>query len=177
MISPRHPFYVLAGPPGAGKTTLLEQLSGHLTTVPEYARRILAEERRTGGTATGDQDHTLFVERMLDLALSDYRAATGLTLFDRGLPDLLAFCAHYGIADGLVRAAVDAHRYQAKVFFLPSWNEIYTTDEERVLDFDGARAFGALIRTAYEQSGYDLIDVPKVSPAARATFVLKQIDT
>lgn len=175
MISPRQTFYVLAGPPGAGKTTLLEHLSGRLNTVPEYARRVLAEERRTGGTATGDQDYRLFVERMLALAKSDYLAADGLTLFDRGLPGLLAFCAHYQIADDHVRAAVATHRYQTKVFFLPAWQAIYTTDDERILDFDGARAFGALIRAAYEQSGYTLIQVPKTSPAARAAFILEQI--
>ncbi|NQY96486.1 MAG: AAA family ATPase [Henriciella sp.] len=170
-----NPFYVLAGPPGAGKTTLLEQISDEIETVPEYARRVLAHERRTGGRATGDQDQALFVARMLDLALSDYQSAVGPTLFDRGLPDLLAFCAHYGLPDNRVHAAVQAHRYRQAVFFLPAWKEIYSTDDERLLDFAGAEAFGELIRTAYEQSGYDLIEVPKASPHERAAFVLERI--
>lgn len=170
-----NPFYVLAGPPGAGKTTLLEQISDEIETVPEYARRVLAQERRTGGRATGDQDQALFVARMLDLALSDYQGAAGPTLFDRGLPDLLAFCAHYGLPDDPARAAVQAHRYQQTVFFLPAWEEIYTTDDERLLDLAGAEAFGELIRAAYERSGYDLIEVPKAAPRDRAAFVLDRI--
>lgn len=168
-------FYVLAGPPGAGKTTLLDQVAGEIAVVPEYARRVLAHERRTGGRATGDQDQELFVQRMLELALDDYHGAEGPTLFDRGLPDLLAFCAHYRLPDDPVRAAVAAQRYNPVVFFLPPWAEIYTTDDERILDFEGAAAFGALIRTAYEQSGYDLIDVPKASVEDRAAFILERL--
>ncbi|MCR9079516.1 MAG: ATP-binding protein [Hyphomonadaceae bacterium] len=175
MTLPQSRFYILAGPPGAGKTTLLHSLSGRLNTVPEYARRVLAHERKTGGRATGDQDPALFVERMLDMAISDFEAADGLTLFDRGLPDLLAFCAHYRIPDDAVRDAVATRRYQTDVFFLPAWEDIYTTDDERILDFAGARAFGALIRTAYQQSGYNLIQVPTASPQARAAFVSDRI--
>nr|WP_070960516.1 AAA family ATPase [Hyphomonas sp. Mor2] len=168
-------FYILAGPPGAGKTTLLSQVSSQIATVPEYARRVLAHERQTGGRATGDQDQALFVERMLELALNDYRRAEGVTLFDRGLPDLLAFCAHYGLPDDHVRDAVSAHRYHPTVFFLPPWEDIYATDDERLLDFVGAAAFGNLIQSAYEQSGYDLIDVPKTPPHERAKFILERM--
>ena len=169
------PFFVLAGPPGAGKTTLLDALSKYVTVVPEYARRVLAEERASGGRATGDQDAALFVERMLAMAISDHDQASGLTLFDRGLPDLLAFCAHYGFDDASVRAQVAQRRYAQNVFFLPAWKEIYETDDERLLDFDGAREFGDLIREAYLSSDYELIDLPKASVAARAQIILDQI--
>lgn len=175
MTLPQTELYILAGPPGAGKTTLLKQLSSTVPIVPEYARRVLAHERKTGGLATGDQDSALFVERMLETAIADYDAASGLTIFDRGLPDLLAFCAHYGISDAEVREAVRIRRYAINVFFLPAWREIYHTDTERLLDFQGAVAFGDLIRTAYEQSGYRLIDVPKASVSDRVTFVQERI--
>lgn len=168
-------FYVLAGPPGAGKTTLLDQVAGEISTVPEYARRVLAHERRTGGRATGEQDQVLFVQRMLEVALDDYQRAHGLTLFDRGVPDLLAFCAHYGLASETVRTAIETHRYNPTVFFLPAWQEIYATDDERLLDFAGAEAFGGLIRNGYLQSGYSLIDVPKTSAKNRAAFILERI--
>ncbi len=176
MTLPQPRFHILAGPPGAGKTTLLKQLSGSIAVVPEYARRVLAHERKTGGRATGDQDPALFVERMLETAIADFDTATGLTVFDRGLPDLLAFCAHYGISDKHVREAGATRRYEATVFFLPAWEEIYRTDDERILDFSGAHAFGALIRSAYEDSGYRPVDVPKMSVSDRAAFVLDRIE-
>ena len=71
MTLPQTDFYILAGPPGAGKTTLLQQLSTTVSVMPEYARRVLAFERKTGGRATGDQNPALFVQRMLETAIAD----------------------------------------------------------------------------------------------------------
>ncbi|MEO1662390.1 MAG: AAA family ATPase [Pseudomonadota bacterium] len=173
-ISP--PFYILTGPPGAGKTALLRALSQRAATVPEAARRVLANERATGGTATGDQDPAAFISRMRETRIRDYSQASGLTLFDRGLPDLLAFCRFYGVSDGVVRAAITGHPYRPKVFFLPAWQAIYQQDAERRLDFAGAQAFGALTRDGYIQSGYQLVDVPVGPVAARAAFVQARLE-
>lgn len=171
------PFHILTGSPGSGKTTLIEALARQINTVPEIARRVLTEQRAIKGTATGDQDPDAYVQYMLDMAVADYTAANGRTLFDRGIPDLLAYCAHYRLSDQKVCAAVQNHRYHSKVFVLPDWPEIYETDAERTLDFDGASAFGALTRAAYRQSGYTLVDVPKASVATRCTFILTNLET
>jgi len=98
----------------------MRQFSKEITTVPEYARRVLAQERQSGGTATGEQDPSAFIARMLELAKTDYRGARDLTLFDRGLPDLLAFCDHYALRRKDVRQAVRSHRYHPLVFYLPA---------------------------------------------------------
>lgn len=166
------PFFILTGPPGSGKTTLIESLEQHVKVVPEAARRVLTIERASGGTATGEQDAAAFVARMLDMSTADYAAATGPTVFDRGLPDLLAFTTYYQLPDRDVQTAIQAHQYQPPVFVLPSWPEIYQTDAERTLDFAGAAAFGDLTRRAYLRSGYSLVDVPKASPEARLAFIL-----
>ena len=172
MKSETPPFFILTGPPGSGKTRLIEALAGHIQTVPEVARRVLAIERARGGTATGEQDPEAFVARMLGMAMADYTTANGPTIFDRGIPDLLAYCAHYQVSDLDVRAAINAHRCRPNVFILPAWQEIYASDAERTLDFDGATAFGDLTRDAYRRSGYTLVDVPKSSVETRIAFIL-----
>lgn len=175
MSSKTPPFFILTGPPGSGKTTVLTALGDRVNTVSEPARRVLAEQRRSGGTATGDQDSSQFVAHMLSLAASDFASAEGATLFDRGLPDLLGFTAYYELDETAVRAAVAKYRYRSPVFFLSSWEAIYENDDERTLSFEGSAAFGDLIRQAYEKSGYETLMVPKLSPEDRAAFILEQI--
>lgn len=175
MKSETPPFFILTGPPGSGKTTLSEALASHIKTVPEVARRVLAIERAKQGTATGEQDPAAFVQCMLDMAINDHASSSGPTVFDRGVPDLLAFCAHYQVPDLDVRSAIVSHRYQPNVFVLPAWQEIYQSDAERTLDFEGANAFGALTRDAYRQSGYELVDVPKASVEHRVDYILSAL--
>ncbi|MEM1147263.1 MAG: ATP-binding protein [Pseudomonadota bacterium] len=169
------PFFILTGPPGSGKTSLLNALPSQISTVPEYARRVLSAERARNGTATGEQDPAAFIRAMLEMATADYHRAEGLTLFDRGLPDLLAFCAYYHLPENTVLPTIGAFRYRPTAFFLPAWRDIYKTDAERRLDYRGAEQFGTLIRAAYLRSGYGLLEVPKQSVSERAAFVLRHI--
>jgi len=169
-------FYVLTGPPGAGKTSLLQRLTRTVSTVDEPARRVLAQERASGRTGTGDQEPAQFIHLMLELAVRDIEHAEGLTVFDRGLPDLLAFCAYYDIVKDRVTQLAKQHVYNRNVFWLPAWDEIYVQDNERTLDFQGAQAFGELIREAYLSLGYTLIYVPKTTIEGRALFVASYLE-
>ena len=166
--------YICTGPPGSGKTSVLECLSVEFKVVSEAARRVLASERASGGTGTGDQDPALFVSLMLQMAKEDaveHADAASPVLFDRGLPDLIAFADHYGLCDTDIRSAVSDIRYADKVFWFPAWKDIYVNDDERTLDFDGAAAFGERIRAAYLASGYELIEMPQASIVQRAGFI------
>lgn len=167
--------FILTGPPGAGKTSILEALPKAVSTIPEAARRVLAEERRTGGRATGEQNPDLFVQRMLALGVADFDGAEGTVIFDRGLPDLIGFCVHYGLPKTAILAALKDRQYRRRVFFCPPWKEIYRKDDERTLDFAGAAAFGELVRRAYSDCGYDLIQVPRGRIEDRVQFILDQM--
>ena len=171
MTSKTPPFFILTGAPGSGKTTLLEALAADFATVPEFARRVLAQQRLSVGLAPSVQVSASFVQAMLAMAVADYRNASGLTIFDRGLPDLLAYCVHYNLPDTEIRQAIAAHPYRPCVLHLLPWEDIYETDADRRLNFPGAAAFGRLIQQAYLDSGYRLIEVPKGCVTERADFV------
>ena len=103
-------------------------------------------------------------------------AARGETvLFDRGLPDLLAFADWYDLPGAEIERACRRFRYTPHVFWLPAWKDIYASDAERTLDFAGASAFGDRLQTAYARAGYTLIDVPLGTVTERAAFVAENM--
>jgi predicted ATPase len=57
------------------------------------------------------------------------------------------------------------------VLFLEPWNDIYTTDEERIMSFDDSVSFSNALRDVYSRSGYILVQVPQTPIEARVTFV------
>ena len=171
-------FHILTGPPGSGKTTMLQLLAATCHTVAEPARQVLAQQRREDGQGTGDRDPALFVALMLDQAIRDHDAALsapGPVVFDRGLADLLAYAAYWQLDTGLIDRALAARGRARNVFWFPAWQAIYTTDDERTLDFAGTKAFGVLTRSAYEGLGYTLIDMPLTDAVTRAAFIRDRI--
>ena len=172
-------YIVLTGAPGSGKTTVLDRLQSlGQTVVAEPARQILAEQRSFGGRAVPERNPDLFVELLLSRALYEYRRHTGGThtvLFDRGLPDVIAYARLFGLpCDGTV-AAAQRYRYNAQVLLLPAQEDIYRQDEERRMTFAQARRFGEIIREAYEELGYAVTTLPPGTPDERARALLSQL--
>jgi len=168
-------LHILTGPPGSGKTSLLEALSGDIAAIPEPARTVITHQRMIDGLGTSDQDYALFVELMLSHAMEGHAAALRsgrAALFDRGVPDMLAYATYYGLDDSHIRRAAEACRYDDRIFWLPAWEDIYETDDERTMAFHEADAFGDMIMGAYDACGYELVEVPEGSVDERAEFVL-----
>jgi len=171
-------FHVLTGPPGSGKSTLLDALSGEIRGVSEPARTVISHQRAIDGMGTSDQDYALFVELLLAEAMEAHAEALrsgAPALFDRGVVDTLAYATYYGLDDSHIRRAAEAYRYDGRIFWMPAWEDIYETDDERTMAFHEADAFGDMIRAAYEACGYDLIEVPEASVAERAEFVRERL--
>lgn len=148
-----------------------------VTCIPEPARRVIAQERVISGVGTSVQNPELFIQLMLKCAVMDYenvrQTEDGRCLFDRGIPDLLAYTKYYGLSDAQVIAASAQHKYARKVFYTPAWADIFTNDADRKLTFKQAETFGRLIKSAYEDLGYDLHIVPYSNPGTRAAHILK----
>jgi len=178
-----HPhFYILTGGPGAGKTSVLNILSqqGH-RVVPEAARAIIRAQVQNGGTALPWKDQQRYTALMLRHSEQDYRqaACTGTktpVFFDRGIPDTLchALLAGQGIPEDMDRLA-RTYRYNTQVFLFPAWQEIYITDTERKQSWEEAVHTSEKMKAVYEAYGYRVTEVPRLSPEARAGFILAQV--
>jgi predicted ATPase len=167
-------LFVLTGAPGTGKTAILNMLRGEFRCVDEPAREVIAQQRASGGRGTWDQDPSLFVDLLLQRSIEKYEAARGSServLFDRGIPDCVVYAMRAGLDPTPSLTAVDAFLYEAEVFFLEPWSEIYTTDDERIMSFEDTVSFSDALRDVYGRSGYRLVTVPQTPIEARAGFI------
>lgn len=172
-------LFVLTGPPGSGKTSIIEALRRRgISCVDEPARRVIAEQRRIGGTGTSEQDPQLFVELMLEMALEDYhqhKKLKSLVIFDRGIPDLLTYAKHFSMETTAIVRACETCLYHEQVLNLPAWEDIYKTDEERTMDFQATVSFGQDLENSYTAMGYSLRDIPHGSLNQRVDLICQQV--
>jgi RNA polymerase sigma factor (sigma-70 family) len=169
-------LHVLTGAPGSGKTAILSRIRGTILCVAEPAREILVEERARGGDGTADGNPYRFVELLLQRSIQKHAHALEserLALFDRGVPDCVAYAKHLGADPEPSRRAAILHRYNRDVLITKVWKEIYTTDDERRMKFDATVAFQDLIEAAYSDAGYSLVEVPRGTMGQRVAFVEK----
>ena len=172
-------LFILTGAPGSGKTAVLNRLRDQFTCVDEPAREILADQRSTGGKGTWDQDPSLFVHLLLQRSIDNYEKARrlgGPVIFDRGIPDCIVYAerARVDPRPGLEAAAT--YRYHPHVFLIEPWEEIYETDEERVMTFEDTVSFGESLKEVYERAGYVFDIVERGSISDRAALVRSAVE-
>jgi predicted ATPase len=162
---------------GTGKTTLISVLGATVMTVAEPARELIAEHHAATGEQTLDDRSDLFVERLISRSLQKYQSASAqaVTIFDRGLPDCVAYAAVFGIDPQPAMEAAAAHRYQEPVFVAPPWQEIYMTDELRKATFAQAGSFYEEVISAYDKLGYEMIELPKSSVEERVALIMAHL--
>ncbi len=169
---------VLTGGPGFGKSSVLESLAGlGYPCRPEAPRQLIVEQGRLEAGILPGTDFPAFAElaarRMLEHYLGN---ETGPVFFDRALPDIPAYLKNAGLPlTPSIRDAVASHPYDSPVFFFPDWEEIFSLDGVRYESFDEARGIGLLIRESYESLGYNVIEVPRISPEGRTAFILEHL--
>lgn len=162
---------------GGGKSTILQALlERRVICVPEPARKILSEQRSIQGTGVPEIDPSLFTMLMLSRAIHDYSLQDSAgVVFDRGVPDMVAYAGLFELDLRPYKAAAEKYRYNENVFYFPPWEEIYSTDEERKIDFEGAKNFGIQTKRIYQDLGYNVIEVPRIPITERADFILSRI--
>lgn len=163
---------LITGCSGGGKSTLLNELErrGH-AVVHEPGRRLIAAGIAPWGDLRG------FLTAAVDMARADLGWHTGATrpvFYDRGLVDALAGLEREG--GSTVAEALGADRpYCDRVFLAPPWREIYVQDPMRRHDFDAALAEYEHLASLLPALGYEPVELPFVSVAERADFVLANL--
>ncbi len=182
VCNPNDRFFVITGGPGSGKTFLIEALRNlGFHCVEEAGRKIIQEQIKTGGKALHWENQDHFKRLMLEHAIETYDQSLKnhpdeTVFFDRGLIDLVAY-------DRLIKSstthqlkeAVSKRSYNQKVFVAPPWKEIYRNDEERKQSFEEAIQTYMNLIQVYQEYGYSIIELPKVSVDERAKFILEEL--
>jgi len=167
-------LHIVTGAPGTGKTALLRSSRTAARTVAEPAREVLAQQRSVGGDSAWDRNPERFVELLLQSSIDKYEEARmwgGVVVFDRGIPDCIAYAELAGIDPTPSIEAATTYRYNRQVLVTRPWEEIYTTDDERKGTFADAVAFHRLIESAYDRAGYTLVEIPRGPVEDRAAYV------
>ena len=108
------------------------------------------------------------LQRSID-SFQEHTPAVKPSFTDRGIPDTLAYARLIGLSEtGFIEIACRLYRYEPVVFLAPPWEEIYQTDTERKQDFAEARLTYRYIVQAYTDYGYEIVELPKLDPTARA---------
>ena len=169
-------FIVLTGGPGAGKSAIIDALArAGYALAREAGRAVIQSEVARGGRALPWIDPAAFAALMLEFELRSYGEAqsqSGLVFFDRGVPDIAGYLRLSGLpVPPHVETAARTHRYNARVFILPPWREIFRQDSERKQDFaEAVRTYEMMVR-AYGDYGYELVEVPRAPVDERVRFV------
>jgi len=175
-----HRRVIVTGGPGAGKSELLAALAARgYACVADSARAIIRERVRRGLSARPAPAE--FAAAILRMDIERYREApTGsiVVFFDRAIPDALCMLNDLGLLTlAEARRSVADFPYFRQVFVAPPWPEIYRTDSERDQPFAIAVRVHRRASEWYATLGFDLIELPRVSTAARVDFVLQQLRT
>lgn len=171
--------YVISGGPGFGKSVLIEKLRQLGYPIGgEVARQIIELQLKNGGIVLPWKDASAFEELVMKRRIEFLNSVNteAIAFSDRGLPDQAAFSHFKGkeISPQL-RTALSMNRYAKKVFLTPPWRQIYRNDDIRTETFEEAERIHHFIEEAFLENGYELIELPLVSPDKRIEFILKSL--
>ena len=171
---------VIIGGPGTGKSTIIEGLMEKgFCCYPEISRQVTIDAQKEGVEQLFLENPLLFSELLLEGRKKQYQNAINepdtIVFIDRGIPDILAYMHFIGDEyPNHFDVACKEYLY-TKIFILPPWKEIFTSDQERYENFEQAKNIDLHLVETYRKYGYELIEVPKDTVDNRILFILDKI--
>ena len=165
---------VITGGPGYGKSSLIEELKRRgFNTKEEVAREIITREKKRTGKLIQIKDRFNFQKKVLREQIKQFKDAKGLTFFDRGIPDGMAYLIFSGIKPPKEFAdAIKRYRYDF-VFFVEKLPH-HENDGIRE-DAVSAAKVHKILKKVYRDAGYKIICLPPVNIEKRADLVLSHL--
>ena len=169
---------VLTGAPATGKTTLslgLEAQGHHV--FHEQARQIIQESLEKGSDILPWKDLNRFTEVVWELRNKQYDLASLETLnfYDRSIMDSYAYLLK-GNAETKAQWMSDMKTKKFdKIFILPVWPDIHSLDKERMESLEDCIEVESFLYKAYQEMGYELIQVPVGTVEERLAFIHNSI--
>ena len=169
--------HVVTGAPGTGKTTLVDALAHFGSIVAEPARELIAEQSESTGEQSLDGTPHIFVERLIARSVEKFDAAADAerVIYDRGLPDCVAYAQVFGVGPGPALLAATARRYSNPVYIAPPWQSVYSVDEMRRASFEQVVRFHNELVTTYRSLDYELVELPQAPLVERVRVVTTRL--
>ena len=171
---------VLTGGPGTGKTSVIQLLEKrNYTILPEISREVILQAQKEGIEQLFLEKPLLFSELLLEGRIKQYKEAeqgeAEYIFIDRGIPDVVAYMDYFGSEyPSRFQEVCEIYLYE-RVFVLPPWEAIYTSDNERYESFDQAKEIHKHIIHTYSTNGYQPIEVPCGTLEERTSFILEHL--
>ena len=172
---------VLIGGPGTGKSSILNELiSRGFDCMPEISREVTLKAQQKGVDQLFLSKPLLFSDLLLKgrekQFLDANKSKEAFVFFDRGIPDVHAYLEFFktDYPDYFIEKS-KKHLY-TKVFMLPPWEDIYTSDNERYESFEQAVKIHHHLKKTYLKIGYKISVVPFGTIQERTNYILDAIN-
>ncbi|TDQ29812.1 AAA family ATPase [Tenacibaculum caenipelagi] len=171
---------VLIGGPGTGKSSILREfINRGYECMPEISREVTLKAQKDGIDQLFLEQPLLFSQLLLEgreqQYLDAHQSDAEIVFFDRGIPDVHAYMNYLGsdYPDIFIKKS---YKYiYTRVFMCAPWEAIYKSDNERYETFEQSVKIDTFLKEAYEEIGYNIIDVPFGAIHERCDFILHSL--
>jgi predicted ATPase len=177
------PAYILTGAPGSGKTAVLRLLETLGYAVVEEAATDVIALRQAQGCAEPWREPS-FIDEIIALQQRRQDAARptaqSATIFlDRSLACTLALSRYLDLPEPPllgheITRLLAGGAYEASAFFIRNQGFVQATDARRI-SFQDSLTFERLHEQAYQELGFQLVEVPAGPLADRVAVILKAV--